>query len=208
LVPADRFEAPFLVTQDYIKYAVVLAEMRNGRAYESICSESIKQFGDANPQVVERVVKTCSLLPSSASLLASLSPSAEKLIKSVPTDAEQKDWAMPWQCLSVALFEYRCGNYAEAVDWANRGLSFKEDSAMERVAGVQAILAMSYHQLGQAEKARSALRRSRELVEPRWKSPFTANDCSHGWWYDWFFARILEAEAASMIEPRRSGEKR
>ena len=72
---------------------------------------------------------------------------------------------------------------------------------MERVAGAQAILAMSYHQLGQAEQARSALAKSRELVEERWGTPFTVNADSRGFWYDWFFARILEREAAATIGP-------
>jgi hypothetical protein len=65
----------------------------------------------------------------------------------------------------------------------------------------QAILAMSYHQLGQTEQARSALAKSRELVEERWRMPFTANDNSRGWWYDWFLARLLRGEAAANIEP-------
>jgi hypothetical protein len=80
-------------------------------------------------------------------------------------------------------------------------LSFNQDSAKERVACVQAILAMSYHQLGQTEQARSALAKSRELVEERWKTPFTLNTYSRGWWYDWFLARFLEREAAATIEP-------
>ena len=50
LVPLDRFETPFLAPQDYNKYAVVLAEMDNQHAYENVCHESIKQFGNtANP---------------------------------------------------------------------------------------------------------------------------------------------------------------
>jgi hypothetical protein len=110
--------------------------------------------------------------------------------------------------MSLALFEYRRGNYAEAVNWGNRCLSFKQGSAMERVTGAQAILAMSYHQLGQAEQARSALAKSRELVEERWKTPFTVNADSRGWWYDWFFARILEREAAATIEPPATAAKK
>jgi hypothetical protein len=73
------------------------------------------------------------------------------------------------------------------------------------VAGAQAILAMSYHQLAQAEQSRSALRRSRDLIDERWKSGFTANDNSRGWWYDWVFARILEVEARTTIEPPAPG---
>ncbi len=208
-VPLDRFETPFLATQDYIKYAVVLAEMENQGAYENLCRESIKQFGDtAGPQLAERIVKISSFLPPTSSLLAALSPLAERLGKSIPTDTDRNDWALPWQCMSLSLFEYRRNNYAEAVNWGIRSLSFKQDSGMERVAAAQTILAMSYHQLGQTEQARSALRKSRELVEERWKTPFTANDNSSGWWYDWRFARILEREAATVIETHAPGEQR
>jgi tetratricopeptide (TPR) repeat protein len=200
LVSLDRFETPFLATQDYSKYAVVLAGMDDRRAYENLCHESIKQFGDAKPHLLERMVKSSSLLPPSASLLAELSPLAEKMAGSIPRDMKPNDWALPWQCMSLALFEYRRGNYAEAVNWGNRCLSFNQDSAMERVAGTQAILAVAHHQLGHAEQSRSALRASRELIDERSKSGFTANDNSRGWWYDWFIARILEVEAGTTIE--------
>jgi hypothetical protein len=199
LVPLDQFETPFVATQDFIKYGVVLAEMHDRAACENVCRESIKQFGDTNPHYVERMVKICSLLPPSASLLAALSPSAQKVMASIPTDTERNNWALPWECMSLALFEYRQGRYTEAVNWCQRCLSFEQESAIERVAGVEAILAMSCHQLGQAEQARSALRRSRELIDDRCKTPFTANENSRGWWYDWYLARILEREAAALI---------
>jgi tetratricopeptide (TPR) repeat protein len=202
LVPLDRFEAPLLATQDYSKYAVVLAEMDDRRAYENLCRESLKTFGEnSKTHLVERIVKSFSLLPPSAGLLAELSPLAEKMARATPEDANPNNGALPWQCLSLALFEYRRGNYAKAVSWGNRCLSFKQDSAMERVAGAQAILAVAHHQLGHAEQARSALAKSRELVEERWKTPFIVNADPRGWWYDWFIARILEREAAATIEP-------
>jgi hypothetical protein len=198
-----------LATQDYNKYVVVLAARGDRRGYENVCREYIKQFEDTTePAIVERIVKSCSLPPASASLLSALSPSAEKLTESTRADTDPNHWALPWQCLSLALFEYRRAHYAEAVDWGNRCLSFEQDSPMERVTATQAILAMSYHQLGQTEQARSALRRSRELVEERWKTPFTVlNEGSGGWWYDWFLARILEREAAATIEPLGANAK-
>jgi hypothetical protein len=109
--------------------------------------------------------------------------------------------------MSLALVEYRRGQYAEAVRWGSRCLTVKQVPAMERVAAAQAILAMAYHKLGEAEQARATLRKSRELVEERWKSPFTANDNSRGWWYDWRAARILEAEAAGVLEAQPVSKK-
>jgi tetratricopeptide (TPR) repeat protein len=210
LVLSDQFETPFLATQDYNKYAVVLAEMDNRRAYEYVCAQFIDQFGDTNRAFVEQIVivKTCSLLPASASMRAALSPLAEKMVKSIAMDTDPNGWALPWQCMSLAIFEYRRGNYAEAVDWGSRCLSFNQDFPKERVACAQAILAMSYHQLGQTEQARSALAKSRQLVEERWKTPFTVYEDSRSWWYDWFLARFLEREAATVIEPHAPGEQR
>jgi hypothetical protein len=104
LVLPDRFETPLLATQDYNKYAVVLAETNDRRAYEDFCREYIKQFGDsANPALVERIIKSCSLLPPSPSFLAALAPLAEKLAGSIPKDTNLNDWALPWQCMSLAL---------------------------------------------------------------------------------------------------------
>ena len=201
LVPPDRFETPFPAKQDYNKNAVVLAEMHDQHAYENRSREFIQQFGNtANSEVLEQIVKSSSFLPPSASLAAALSPLAEKVAESIRTEPNPIHWALPWKCMSLTLFEYRRGNYAEAVNWGNRCLSFNQDPAKERMACVQAILAMSYHHLGQTEQARSALAKSRELVEERWKTPFTVNDDSRGWWYDWFLARILTSEAAAIIE--------
>jgi hypothetical protein len=174
-----------------------------------LCREFIKHLGDnASGDVVERMVKICSLLPPSPDLLVSVSPFAEKTKQSISTQTDSNHWTLPWDCMSLALFEYRRGNYAEAINWGNRCLSFKQDSRMERLAGAQAILAMSYHQLGQAEQARSALARSYEQIEDRWKAPLTANQDSRGWWYDWLLARILEGEAAAAIESPAPASKK
>jgi len=202
LVPPDRFETPFVATQDYNKNAMVLAEMHDQHAYEDLSRESIKQFGNtANSEILERIVKSCSLLPPSASLAAALSPLAEKVAESIRTEPNPNHGALPWKCMSLALFECHRGNHAEAINLGNRCLSLNQDSPKERMACAQAILAMSYHQLGQTEQARSALAKSRELVEERWKTPFTVHEDSRGWWYDWFLARFLEREAATVIEP-------
>jgi hypothetical protein len=201
LVPSDRLEPVILATHDCLRHAVILAEMDDRAGYESVCRESIKEFGaGANPPNLERIVTMCSLSAPSVSLLSAISPLAQKLAQSIPTETDRNSWALPWECMSLALFEYRRGSYAEAVDWATRSLSFESDSVKARPAGLQAILAMAYHQLGQTDQARSALRQSRELIEERWKQPFTADAYTGGACYDWFIARRLEREAAATIE--------
>ena len=102
--------------------------------------------------------------------------------------------------MTLALMEYRRGNYAEAVNWGNRCLSAQPDPDVTCVATVRSILAMSYYQLGQTEPARAELAKSRELIEKRSKTAFVIYQDGRGMWFDWFIGRILEREAAAMIK--------
>jgi tetratricopeptide (TPR) repeat protein len=209
LVPLDLFKNLDSTTTDYTKYAVVLVEMGDRHAYENLCRDFIRQFGKTtDPNAAERIVKNSLLIPPSASLLAALSPFAEAAAKSVHANAASGNWPLPWRCMTLALMEYRRGNYAEAVNWGNRSLSAKPDSSeVTCVASVRAVLAMAYHQLGQTEQARSELAKSRELIEERSKTAFVAYEDWHGWWFDWFLGRILEREAAAMIEAPAAATK-
>jgi tetratricopeptide (TPR) repeat protein len=201
LVPQDLFENRDSTTTDYTKYAVVLVELGDQRAYEKFCRDAIKQFGNTtDPNAAERIIKNSLLLPPSASLLAALVPMAELAAKSIHANPASGNWPLPWRCMTLALFEYRRGNYAEAVNWGNRCLSANPGSLdVTCVATVRAIRAMAHHQLGQAEQARAELAKSRELVEDRSKTAFVIYQDGHGMWFDWFFGRILEREAAAMI---------
>jgi tetratricopeptide (TPR) repeat protein len=205
LIPLDLFTNLDSTTLDYTKYAVVLVEMSDRHAYENFCRDSIKQFAKTtDPNAAERIVKTSLLLPADASRLDALSPLVKLAAESVPVSKNPRPapgaWMMPWRCLSLALFEYRRGNYDGSLYWGNRCLEFDlAEPILPRVASVWAILAMSYHQLGQTEQARSELAKSRKLIEERSKTAFVIYQDGKGMWFDWFLARILEREAAAMI---------
>ena len=207
LVPLDLFKNLDSTTLDYTKYAAVLVEMGDRRAYDNFCRDSIKVIGNtADAIAAERVVKNSLLIAPSAGggLLAALSPVAEVVANSLHANAESGVWPLPWRCMTLALMEYRRGNYAEAVNWGNRCLSAEgaklDPANAPCVATAQAILAMAYYRLGQAEPARSELAKSRERIEERSKTAFVIYQDGHGMWFDWFFGRILEREAAAMIE--------
>jgi serine/threonine protein kinase len=202
LVPLDLFKNLDPTTTDYTKYVVVLMEMGDRPAYETLRDDFIRQFGKTtDPNVAERIIKNSLLIPPNASRLATLAPLAEVAAKSVyPPKAASGNWPLPWRNMTLALMEYRRGNYAEAVNWGNRCLSAKPDSLdVTCVTTVRAILAMAHYQLGQADQARLELAKSRELIEERSKTAFVIYQDGHGMWFDWFFGRILEREAAAMI---------
>ena len=197
-----QFETSEISTLDHTKCAVALIELRDRRAYESFCRESIKQFGGTtDPLAAERTFKNCLLLPANASLLASLAPLANLAAKSFSENdtSENGSWMMPWRCVSLALMEYRRGNYSGAIDWGGRCLTYGTDCP-SRVATVHAILAMSYHQLGRTGNARSELAQSRELIDNKFKTGLDVGDGARGYWFDWVLGRILEREAIADIE--------
>jgi tetratricopeptide (TPR) repeat protein len=206
LVQVDRFEKSDISTLDNTKCAVALIELGDHPAYETFRREAIKQFaGATDPIVAERTFKNCLLLPADADVLASLAPLADIAAKSFPEDPapENGPWFMPWRCLSLALMEYRRGDYTGAMAWCNRCLTYAD--CPPRTASIHAILAMSYSQLGQSDNAHSELVQSRELIENKFKTGLDLGGGLEGQWFDWVLGRILEREAAADIEnPSRS----
>jgi hypothetical protein len=198
LAQVDQFETSDISTLDHTKCAVTLIELHDIPRYESFCREAIRQFAHTtDPLIAERTVKNSLLLPADAALLNSLAPLAEVARRSFDQNTDP-GWMLPWRCVSLALMEYRRGNFAGAVQWGNRCLGYGSDSPA-RAATIHAILALAYHQLGQSENARSELADSRELINVRSKINLSLGDGGSGYWFDWVLARILEQEAIAAI---------
>jgi eukaryotic-like serine/threonine-protein kinase len=191
-------------TLDYTKYAVALVELGDRPAYDNFCREYIKHFAETDDVVAaDRIIKLAALYPPDDRLLAEMAHFGEltknSLIAVVPQS--QADWPVFWRYLSLALYEYRRGDYPEAIKWSNRCFEFDHLEPMPpRLASAHAISAMCLLQVGQRGQASLELAKSRELIEGRSKTPFLAYDDGRGWWYDWLLGRILEREAAARIE--------
>jgi serine/threonine protein kinase len=203
LTQVDKFETSDISTLDHTKCAVSLIELRDYSRYQRFCRESIKEFANTtDPLIAERTVKNSLLLPADASLLNSLIPMANVAAKSFPEPGSRNDgssWMFPWRCVSLTLWEYRRGNYQDAINWGNRCLSYGNDSP-PRVATVYAIMALSDWQLGQVASARSELAQSRDLIDAKFKAGLDLGNGGLGYWFDWILARILEQEAIAAIE--------
>ena len=198
------FEQADSTTLDYIKYAVVLVEMGDRQTFDELCREYINHFANTTDVfAAERFIKLASLYPPSDILLAALAPFGETTAKSLVSVVPQSygDWQFLWRYLSLALYEYRRGNFQEALSWSKRCIEFGQLEHMQPcLASVHAISAMCFTRLGQNKQAALELAKSRELIEERPKTPFVTYQDEFGWWYDWFIARILEREAAAMIK--------
>lgn len=204
VVRLDLFEKSEISTKDYTKYAVVLTELGDRRAYEDFCRESIQQFAATkDPVIAERIVKNSLLMVPSANLLTNLTPLAAFAEQSIPKTIvpSGQSTMIAWRCLSLGLFEYRRDNYENAISWCLQEVEWKPDQNHARIAAIEAIMAMSYHQLGDNDQAFAELAKSRQAIEDRSKIPFVANDDGRGGlWFDWFFAIILEREAAACVK--------
>ena len=100
--------------------------------------------------------------------------------------------------LSLALLEYRCGNYTKAIDWSRRCVNCPDYQAA-RVATAHAILAMGFRQLHQTDDARSEWARASGMVETQAATQNDSGNGTQGFWYDWVSARILLREAEQNI---------
>lgn len=204
LVQVDQMETWDVATLDNTRCAVALVVIGDKDGYRRFCQSAISHFANtSDPVVAERTVKNSLLLPAGEKVLAELAPLYDIAVKSIPnanSAADIEPWrgAFAWRCVSLALMDYRQAHYTQAIGWAQRCLSYNNDS-LARVATVHAILAMSYFQLGQPENAQAELTQSRELIDSKLHGGLDMGDGGAGYWFDWEAGRILQLEASALM---------
>jgi hypothetical protein len=185
-------------TLDYLRYAPVLLEQGDKAAYERFRQLAITRYeGTTNPVPAERVVKISLLLPADTNLMRSLRPLAQIAEKSLNGSVEMSLAA--WRSFSLALMEYRRKNYKKALEWCERSEQFQGINPA-RAANIQAVRAMSFHYLGQSDRAHSELMQCEQALESQFKKEPQVGNGYEGFWFDWLFARVLLFEATSMLE--------
>jgi len=134
-------------------------------------------------------------------LLNSLAPVADTTQRTFNEDegsSEPDSFRAAWQCVSLALMEYRRGNYANAADWAHRCLAYPEFNA-PRTATAHILLAMAHWQQGQKQQAGTELTQGQDAVAAKFAAGLDHGSAPDGFWFDWVFARILLREARGLI---------
>jgi serine/threonine protein kinase len=203
LLRVGQIESGDISTLDYTRCSSALIENGDMTRYENFRSMAIKHFaGTADPVVADRIVKINLLVPADKSVMDSLKPLAEFALKSVSdTNTYLEDWMIPWRCVSLALWEYRHGDYNAAATWCHQCLGYGTQNG-SRTATARVILAMADKKLNRHEDARSELTQSAELINNKFKSGLDYGNSNQGFWFDWILARILAREAAILIEGR------
>jgi tetratricopeptide (TPR) repeat protein len=195
-----------LATLDHIARGAVLAEIGERTSYESFREEALARFkGTDIPAAAERIVKISLLQPADDKALASLAPLTELAARpSIRGDEGPEIVAFreAWRAISLALLEYRRGDYAKAIEWCRSSLACRQDIPV-RTGTARLILAMSLRQRNEHEEALSELEEARKIIESGFDSGLKGGRWDRGLWFDWVFARVLLHEASGLLPAKR-----
>jgi hypothetical protein len=194
LLKMDRFDWWGNVMLDYLDYGVISVELGDPMDYEHSREQAIERFkGTDNKWIAEQVLNSSLILPANSNLMAALEPMAELAANTSTNSGARDAFAQPAKSsMSVALFEYRRGQYAKAAEWSGRCLAYPDSLPLPGTTA-RIILAMSLQQLGKHETARSELGLAQTIIQNGFKTSLNQYN-----WRDWVFARILLREALQL----------
>jgi serine/threonine protein kinase/tetratricopeptide (TPR) repeat protein len=202
LLKIDQLDGWDVSTLDYLECGPTLIELGDLAGYKRFRQAAIAHVANAAYPFTDRIIKISLLLPADEKVLKELAPLAEAAAKSFTTNvnADGDVFLAAWRSVSLALMEYRRGDYTRAAAWCRRCLDYPEYNA-PRAATARVILAMSCQHLGQTGEARSELTQARSMIEDKFKkNGLDRGTGVQGFWFDWIFARILLGEATALIE--------
>ena len=188
LLQIDQIDGWDVSTLDYLECGPALVELGDIAGYERFRQTAVAHVADAAYPFADRIIKISLLLPANEKILKPLDPLAEAAAKSFAdnVNADNDVFLAAWRSVSLALMEYRRGNYTQAADWCRRCLAYPEYNA-PREATARVILAMACQQLGQSDKARSELAQGREIIDSKFQSGLDRGTGVQGFWFDWLF---------------------
>jgi hypothetical protein len=199
LLRIDQLDGWDLSTLDFLAHGVILMKLGDAAGYERFRALSLARFGNtAHSAAAERIIKIDLLRPADAHTMQGLQNLA-KVARQPPDNPDpggaDAEFRVAWRSVSLALLEYRSGNFTQAADHCRRCLASTEFNG-PRVAAARLILAMTQRKTGQTQDAKLNLEEARSLIENRFAAELDAGSASQGFWFDWVFARILLEEAS------------
>jgi hypothetical protein len=206
----DKTDMTDAATRELLKVGPVLVLIGDRTDYRHFIETTIARFsGTKNPVAAEQLLKAGTILPPDDNVIQSLEPLAEVAEKSfteTPGQYATSSYIFAWRAFALARFEYRRGNYANAILWGQKSLAYT-DNRPTCIVVSHAVLALAYNKLNQSGPARAELAIVREMVKTRLpegldKGLPISSDQS-GLWHDWIETHLLLREATADIEGRR-----
>jgi Tfp pilus assembly protein PilF len=175
--------------------AALLAKIGDRAGYEDLCEEFFTIFRNTtNIYIADQLAKTCLLIPSGRVNLKEIDGLADMAVTSGTGD----QFSMPFFQVCKALSQYRQGNFAEAIAWAEKPL---QSSSRYSHAHACAVLAMAHWRLGEKVEARAMFQKG-NVLSPAVIPARDAEDPGNAW-LAWLYARISLDEAAILIDAEK-----
>jgi hypothetical protein len=187
---------------DYLELGPSLIELGDLSGYDRFRRENLARFAGTTYPVSDRIIKINLLLPADPKMMQELLPHvevAEKTFAVVEDSASTDVFQAAWRSVSLALLEYRRGDYSKAANWCRRCLAYPEHNA-PRSATAHLILAMAEWQMNQQKDAQAELNQGQEMIEAKFRSGLDRGTGVQGFWFDWVFARILLRETRTLVQ--------
>jgi tetratricopeptide (TPR) repeat protein len=185
------------ITMDLLRLGPTFIEAGDLSAYEHFRHEVISRFGRTDTLFASRILKASLLLAADEKFMQDLQQQGQVVEKNVRAMDQSGNPAVAyqggWDSLSLALLEYRRGNYEKATNWCFHCLAYRL-SLPHRNAMAQLILAMCYSQTNQKSKALSAWSTGWQLIQDSFQRGLLQGNNAEGFWFDWIIARILSRE--------------
>ena len=200
LLQADGPDMDREIAQDHYFFANALVEIGDRAAYERFRQALVaRHAGNTSPEFAKFLCEITLLMSADEKLIASLGGfydlAATRL--NYAEGGNQDNEVV--RRFSLALVDYRRGNYAQAAARCASCLSqpLKDSS---HLPAVLAVSAMARHQLRQKDEARLELAFARQIIDPVFQTgPSAFNQRLMGVWMEWVEARTLLREAANLI---------
>ena len=145
---------------DLLRLGPAFIEAGDLSGYEHFRHDVISRFGGTDTLFASRILKATLLLAADEKFMQDLQQQGQVVGKNVRAMDQSGNPAVAyqggWDSLSLALLEYRRGNYEKATNWCFHCLAYRL-SLPHRNAMAQLILAMCYSQTNQKSKALSAI---------------------------------------------------
>jgi hypothetical protein len=197
LLEVNHFENDDVASLDYLEEGTALIMAGDIKRYEAFRENAIKRYRETLSLHSDRFLKISLLTPTDKETLQALKPIAIMTTeKSHEASLKRNFFEASWHAMSVALYEYRNGNYPLALELCDECLNYPVYNE-PRDSAVYAIKSLSHSMMLEIEKAQENLKKSEELLQKeRDRNPTDRGTPIHGFWFDWAFARIIADEAS------------
>jgi eukaryotic-like serine/threonine-protein kinase len=199
----DKTDLSNDATIDLLRTGPPLVAVGQLGRYHQLVREVAARFGATdNPVAAEEALKFCTIAEMDAATERSLEPLVV-LAKESFNKRDRDIHSLAWRAFALSLFEYRRGDFTNAIVWGERSLRYP-DSAASRIAMSHIVLAMAHCKLHQADAARVELTLGRKPVEQKLpnglEGGLSHGDSTAGFWHDWLHAYLLLRETTACIE--------